>query len=232
MPASRMLRLLEALTAGAARRSEQRHWGNTRHRMGLDLFAVASEKRQDASAIDISVNMAEIRAAQRGDGEAFRSLVDQSQNTIALQMRRFSRDQQVCEDLTHDVFVEAYLSLQSFRGDAPWIHWLRRVAVRVGYRYWKEKQRSGIVQRLTDEQWQTVRGYGPELHHAFEAADLVSVLLEQLSPEDRLVLTMTCLDGCSMAETASRCGWTVTGTKLRAFRARKKLVELMERGLP
>lgn len=234
VPASRMLRLLEALTARVARRSELRRWGNSQHPMGIgiDLFAMASEKRQAESETDISVNMADIRAAQRGDGEAFRSLVEKSQNTIALQMRRFSRDPQTCEDLTHDVFVEAFLSLQSFRGKAPWIHWLRRVAVRVGYRYWKEKQRNGTVQRLTDEQWQTLRGIGPELHLASEAADLVSGLLEQLSPDDRLVLTMTSLDGCSMAETASRCGWTVTGTKLRAFRARKKLVELIERGLP
>ena len=234
MPTSRVLQFFEALTAGATHRSEHQHWNVTGRPVVLvtNLLAMASTNRHyELPACDVSVNMADIRAAQRGDSEAYRSIVEQSQNTIAVQMRRFSRDPQVCEDLTHDVFVEAFFSLHSFRGNAPWIHWLRRVAVRVGYRYWKEKKHNGTIQRLTDEQWQTLRGAGPDLQVASEAADLVSVLLEQLSPDDRLVLTMTCLDGCSMTETASRCGWTVAGTKLRAFRARKKLVELIERGL-
>ena len=82
-----------------------------------------------------------VAAAQNGDGDAYGNIVELHQSTIAAQMRRFSRDPSVIEELTHDVFVEAYMSLKSYRSDSPLLHWLRKIAVRVGYRYWKRRSR-------------------------------------------------------------------------------------------
>ena len=82
-----------------------------------------------------------VAAAQNGDGDAYGNIVELHQSTIAAQMRRFSRDPSVIEELTHDVFVEAYMSLKSYRSDSPLLHWLRKIAVRVGYRYWKRQSR-------------------------------------------------------------------------------------------
>lgn len=171
-----------------------------------------------------------IKAAQSGDGEAYRLLVREFQDQIAEQIRRFSRDPQFCEELTHDVFVEAFLSMRSYRGSAPWMHWLRRIAVRIGYLYWQEQKRGRKTVRMTEEAFENLQNASNSLQTAEDAAEIVTKMLEQLSLNDRLVLTMIYLDGCTMAEAASRCGWTVTGTKLRAFRARKKLAELIERG--
>lgn len=64
------------------------------------------------------------------------------------------------------------------------------------------------------------------------AAELVQELLAMLSPPDRLVLTLIYLDGCTMAEAAERAGWTTIGTKVRASRARQKLRDLLEGGVP
>ena len=201
--------------------------------MWIGIVAAASRKVSLASN-DIDEEHHEtatwIKAAQSGDGDAYRLVVGEFQDQIAQQMRRFSRDPQVCEELTHDVFVEAFLSLRSYRGSAPWIHWLRRIAVRIGYRYWQEQKRSCKTARLTEEDFEQLQNASNTSQTAEDAAEVVSKMLEQLSLNDRLVLTMIYLDSCSMAEAASRCGWTVSGTKLRAFRARKKLAELIERG--
>jgi DNA-directed RNA polymerase specialized sigma24 family protein len=82
----------------------------------------------------------DIAATLSGDGEAYRRLVLRYQGIISQQMSRFSRDASVREELVHDIFVEAYMSLRSYRGTAPWLHWLRKVAVRVGYRYWRSRK--------------------------------------------------------------------------------------------
>ena len=74
-------------------------------------------------------------AVLRGDGDAFARIINRHQAKIADQMRRFSRDPLVIEELVHEVFVEAYTSLKSFRSYAPFVHWLRKIAVRVGYRF-------------------------------------------------------------------------------------------------
>lgn len=167
-----------------------------------------------------------------GDGEAFRRLIRRYQGEIGNQMRRFSRDSSVREELTHDVFVEAYLSLHSYRGTAPLLHWLRRIAVRVGYRYWTRRKGRDEEFRLSVEDWRRLAGKLPPPEEAAAAADLVHSLLARLAPTDRLVLTLLHLDGCSVAEAAERAGWSTVGTKVRAFRARRRLAKLLERYQP
>ncbi len=53
--------------------------------------------------------------------------------------------------------------------------------------------------------------------------DYVVRMLEQLSPKDRLVLTLQYFEGADLREIAERMGWSISATKVRAFRARKRL---------
>ena len=180
----------------------------------------------------VELDSADASAASNGNQEAFRRLVMRHQNDIAVQMRRFSRDPGTCEELVHDVFVEAFLSLHLYRGDAPWQHWLRVIAVRVGYRFWKRNRLQKSAIQLSEHDWQCLRGESPSAQLATEAADLVYRVLSLLGESDRLVITLIYLDGCSISEAAARAGWTVTGTKLRAFRARKRLKAIVDRNSP
>ena len=170
-------------------------------------------------------------AVLRGDGDAFARIINRHQAKIADQMRRFSRDPLVIEELVHEVFVEAYTSLKSFRSDAPLVHWLRKIAVRVGYRYWKHQSRhagqsvslSSIEERLSQ--------FSIGEQASMEASETLGGLLELLSPSDRLVLTLIYWDGCSVAEAAELSGWTKANVKIRAHRARKRLGKLIEESL-
>lgn len=173
---------------------------------------------------------ADIAAAQGGDEAAFRRLIERYQATIGLQMSRFTRQPQQRDELVQDVFVRAYFSLNSFRGRAPFEHWLRKIAVRVGYQFWTSRQRERQQVALSDDEWARVRDASYEPSSASAAAELVERLLGMLAPADRLVLTLIYLDGCSMAEAAARAGWTTIGTKVRASRARQKLRDLLAGG--
>src|SRR5512138_3314402 len=83
----------------------------------------------------------DIAESLAGNGEGFARLVRRYQDKVVAQMWRFTRDMVVLDQLVQDVFVEAYLSLKGFRGRAPFLHWLRRIATRVGFRYWKSRAR-------------------------------------------------------------------------------------------
>lgn len=193
-------------------------------------MADRSEDASKALADVATVDVCDVAATRAGDSEAYARLVRRYQPEMVVQMRRFSRNQQVCEELVHDVFVEAYLSLHSYRGSAPWLHWLRKVAVRVGYRFWTRRAVNRNVVQISDEDWQRLRGDVSAPGSALEAADLVAALLDRLPPADRLILMLLYLDECSLAEAATRAGWTITRAKLRAFRARNKLKALIEQG--
>ena len=199
-------------------------------RLDTHCWAAVTSHSEDRTFDTVSeADTADIHAARRGDSEAYRRLIQRHQGAIAVQMRRFSRDPLTCEELVHEVFVTAYLALGSFRGDAPWLHWLRKVAVRVGYRFWKKRRNQQDI-HLTTEDWQRLQGASRSLTEDYEAAELFSRLLNQLSPSDRLILTLLYLDGCSISEAAARAGWTAMGTKLRAFRARNRLRTIIQRG--
>jgi RNA polymerase sigma-70 factor (ECF subfamily) len=165
-----------------------------------------------------------------GNGEGYARLVRRYQAKVAAQMWRFTRDAVILDQLVQDVFVEAYLSLKGFRGRAPFLHWLRRVATRVGFRYWKSRAR-------IDEREETLKennlnlsalSAAPETLTPSEAADTLYGLLGKLPPADRLALTLFYFEDCDVKEIAARSGWNRALVKVRLHRARKKLKSLLE----
>jgi RNA polymerase sigma-70 factor (ECF subfamily) len=181
----------------------------------------------DASADDRD----DVERTRGGDPDAYRRLIERHQDYVAGILWRFSRDRRDHEELVQDVFVEAYLGLSTYRRKAPFQHWLARIATRVGYRYWKEKARRKKVQPFSLEKWDRATeddGISSALEPE-DAASLLYNLFEQLSPRDRLVLTLRYLDQCDVAETAERTGWTKTMVKVQTVRAKKRLQNLVKR---
>lgn len=176
--------------------------------------------------------MADVRAACNGDEDAFARLVRRHQQPIAGYLWRFTHDRQRWEVLVHDVFVEAFLSLRGYRGEAPLLHWLKRIATRVGYRSWRSERRRRtreVPLASIAEPWS---GTVDQARATAEASECVHQLLSMLSPRDRLVMTLVYLEGHTMSEVAVLTGWSETLTKVQAHRARKRLRKLChERGI-
>ena len=168
----------------------------------------------------------DIAASLNGDGEAYARLVQHYQDQVAAQMWRFTRDPAVLEELVQDVFVEAYLSLKGFRGHAPFLHWLRRVATRVGYRYWKSQVRKRDREEALTETSLNL-AIASEALTPVKAAETLYRLFAKMPPPDRVVLTLFYFEECGINEIASRTGWSRTLVKVRLHRARKKLKGLL-----
>lgn len=190
------------------------------------LVSSATQKAARRGADDNTRDDRDIRDCLAGHGEAYARLVQRYEKQIAAQMWRFSRDPTVCEELVQEAFVEAYFSLAGFRGRAPFLHWLRRIASRVGYRFWKKKARETPAVSLAHLD----RAHLPhDPIRPADAGELLHGLLAQLPPADRLVLTLTYLEGCTAREAAARMGWSRAMVKMRSYRARKKLRTIAER---
>ncbi len=176
---------------------------------------------------DVSEDQEDIQNSRLGDSDAYKRLIDRYQDHVSSIVWRFSRDRLVHEELVQDVFVEAYLSLHTFKGKAPFSHWLSRIATRVGYRFWKQSDRQRRIKSLSPEDWKQVRGQMADDISAIDAAELLHSLLDQLSPRDRLVLTLRFLNECDVAETARRTGWSKTMVKVQTLRAKRKLEKIL-----
>ena len=68
--------------------------------------------------------------ARAGDRDAFARLVRAHQSRVRLQLRRLTRgDTALADDLAQETFVQAWLHLREFRGDARFATWLHRIAL-------------------------------------------------------------------------------------------------------
>lgn len=169
----------------------------------------------------------DVRKAQNGDEDAFRRIMERYQPHVSKLLWRFTRDKNTHEELVQESFVQAYLSLHTYKTRAPFEHWLSRIVTRTGYRFWKQHKRYSYVS-LQDNDWKQLPDGSPDSLTPRQAAELVHNLLAKLPPRDRLVLTLRYLDQCSVVETARRTGWTSSLVKVQTHRAKQKLKKLLQ----
>ena len=186
---------------------------------------LVAEDRQKTNA-SLAAELEDVQLSRQGDSDAYTRLIKQHQPHVSRILWRFSRDILVHEELVQDVFVEAYLSLGSYRKKAPFGHWLSRIATRIGYRYWKQSARRHETESFSLAEWDQLPDKSPDEMDPGQAAKMLHGLLAQLRPRDRLVLTLRYLEKCDVAETAHRTGWTKSMVKVQSLRARKRLEKL------
>lgn len=194
----------------------------------FDMDTTSCAHLADDPAAPAASEWGEVRRAIAGDGEAYGRLVRCHQQTIANYMWRFTRQRGPWEELVQDVFVEAYLSLRSYRGRAPLVHWLRKIATRVGYRYWKRRTRERAECRVPLDPDECPAPESDDASDPQQAAKQVHRVLHRLAPRDRLVLTLFYLEESAVAEISALTGWSQTMVKVQLHRARGRLKRLLE----
>lgn len=167
-----------------------------------------------------------VALVRRGQVERFEDLVRRHQPRVFATARRHARLEREVEDIVQEVFVKAYHKLDTWRGEAPFEHWLMRLAVRTCYDHLRSHQRnredsSGGEQELdllaTGAEIRPAQGISTD---AAAAKALVDAVLDRLPSAHRLVLTLLELEERSVREIADLTGWSVPLVKVRAFRAR------------
>ena len=178
-----------------------------------------------------AADVARVAAALAGDESSYLAIVEEHQPMVARLMWRFTRDPLKLEELVHDTFVQTYLSLPKYRGTGPLGGWIRTIAVRAGYGHWREKakdkDREVLNEQVALEPWNPQAHDVPEVSPEEAHRELYDALA-QLSPRDRLVLTLLYWENCSTEEAARLSGWSGSMVRVQAFRARKKLKKLLE----
>ena len=176
-----------------------------------------------------------IAAVLRGDIASFEPLVAKYSPRVFATARRYARRESEVEDIVQEVWTKAFQKLSSFRGEAPFEHWLMRMAVRTCYDFLREHQRSreSSFTDLTDPEhdWleQFVRAPEDAREDSDAARQLVEHLLAMLSPAARLVITMLEIEDRTVKEISALTGWSAALVKVRAFRARAEMRKCLRR---
>ena len=152
---------------------------------------------------------------------------------------RFFRDRSQAEEAAQETFLKAFAQLKSFEGRGSMEGWLTRIATNTCLNLIRTASRRPelVTAELNEDETDWLEKKASESagghHHDAEdkvvARDLAERLLEGLSPEDRLALTMIDGEEASVSDVAEMTGWSESKVKVRAFRARKKAREALEK---
>ena len=178
------------------------------------------------------------RQAQAGDESAFAEIVRRYSPRVFSVASRFFRQRSLVEEAAQEVFLKAFTQLGSFEGRGSIEGWLTRIATNTCLNMIRGAKRRPelTVSDLTDDeaQWLDQHSGGdgreqPSVENSVVATDLADRVLSVLSPEDQQTLLMIDGEDASIKEVAEATGWSESKVKVRAFRARKKLREAMEK---
>jgi RNA polymerase sigma-70 factor (ECF subfamily) len=169
-----------------------------------------------------------VEAALAGDDHAFAELASRHKGRVFGVAARFARDAAELEDICQDVFIQAYFKLRQYRRDSPFKHWVLRITTHKCYDYLRKRRRSGnnvSVDAMLESGYEPT---APEPAAPHPDLERLHAALAQLSPKERLVITLLELEDRSVQEVAGLTGWSEGNVKVRAFRARATLRKLVE----
>ena len=174
-----------------------------------------------------------IAAVLRGDASSFEPLIQKYSPRVFATARRYARLESEVEDIAQDIWLKAFEKLSTFRGDAPFEHWLMRLAVRTCYDSLRRHQRNRetAFSNFTEAEDDWLERFVAEPGSASEDADaaklLVRRILEKLSPPARLVIMLLEIEDRTVKEISALTGWSVPLVKVRAFRARAEMRKIL-----
>jgi RNA polymerase sigma-70 factor (ECF subfamily) len=174
------------------------------------------------------------RVRQR-DQIAARELVDHLYPLVIRIVRSHLPRRVAEEDLAQEIFLKMFTRLDQYKGAVAFTHWVSRIAVTTCIDQLRAQKRrpefrwADLSEKETDV-LDSVLTSDSEVpaNDALAAHELVTKLLGQLKPADRLVVQLLDLEQRSVAEISELTGWNPSLVKVRAFRARGKLKKLFE----
>ncbi|MFN7145897.1 MAG: sigma-70 family RNA polymerase sigma factor, partial [Myxococcota bacterium] len=173
---------------------------------------------------------------RKGDGSAYRPLVERYQNRIHAMVYGMVRDPEEARDITQNAFIKAYQNLASFRIESSFYTWIYRIAMNLAIDHCRKNKRrktsafdEAVASRDED-------GTIIELHQAEspqkalqrkQLHERIFAALDELSEDQREVVLLREVEGLSYKEIADTMGIPEGTVMSRLFYARKRLQALL-----
>lgn len=180
-----------------------------------------------------------IQGLRNGDENAFRFLVDTYQDRIFNTSLGIVQNAEDAEDVTQEVFIQVYKSIQSFKGESKLSTWMYRIATTRSLdllRSRKSKKRSGLIQRLFGDGNEPIYEI-PDFNHPGvtldrkENAAKLFKAIAQLPENQKIAFTLHKLEDLSYQEVSETMKTSLAAVESLMHRAKLNLRKLLEKEL-
>jgi RNA polymerase sigma-70 factor, ECF subfamily len=175
----------------------------------------------------------DVTAAQAGDDQAFRRLVERHSRGVFQLAFRLTGCEPDAEDIVQEAFLKAYRELRRFEARSSFRTWLHRITVNCAYDLLRQRPRHK-AESLDAAAGDDPRGGGIEpeadgasrpdrLAFGAEVQGRVRAALDLLTPTERTAFVLRHLEGRSLGEIGETLGLRTGATKHSIFRAVQKM---------
>jgi RNA polymerase sigma-70 factor (ECF subfamily) len=181
-----------------------------------------------------------VRRCKEGDEEAFSVLVRKYQQTVFNVVYHNLGYRDEVEDVAQKVFSKVFFSLSKFDNERPFFPWLYRIAINQCYDELRRRRRSRVMTftEMNLEDTSAIERVLNQPELRAESADdqrelleLLRKLLDQLPPPQRTALVLRDLEDVPYERMAEILNCTEQAARLKVFRARTRLREMLEKAV-
>ena len=169
-----------------------------------------------------------LQRIQEGETELFTQIADHYSRAIFTLVVRIVGSAEEAEELTQDIFMKAFENLEYFSYRSSFSTWLYRIAYNTALSFARRKRPTQIV--INERTMATIGDEQIEqMEQSFdqETIDALKRSIEMLDADEKALITLFYYEERSIAECAEIMGQSLSNTKVRLHRTRKKLYILI-----
>ena len=172
-----------------------------------------------------------IQMVLQGQQSAYATLVARYEQYVFTIAMRIVNNREVAEELSQDAFVKAYRYLADFKGNSKFSTWLYTIVNTTCLSHLRKKKDEAIL--LEEEKMVSIsdNSYGEKPSDRMEQRtqkEMLERAMKHLPEQDAEILTLFYQAEQSVEEIGVIVGLTTSNVKVKLFRARQKLKEILE----
>ncbi|GHT61054.1 DNA-directed RNA polymerase sigma-70 factor [Bacteroidia bacterium] len=164
-----------------------------------------------------------IQKVKAGDFRSFAPLVSKYRNMVFTIVLKIVENREDAEDISQEIFIKVFKSIQQFREDSEFSTWLYRIAYNTAL---SELRKRKLFLTSIDDSFISINEPVTEENNEDEMEVKLQYLdkaLKRLPPDDVFLLTLHYLEGQSVENMGRISNLTVSNVKVKLHRIRKKL---------
>jgi RNA polymerase sigma factor (sigma-70 family) len=164
-----------------------------------------------------------------GNTPKFSYFIDKYKNMAYSIAFRILGNREDAEEAVQDSFLKAFISLDKFRKDAKFSTWLYRIVVNTSLSKAKRRKPESLSIDSDYIDYENTEGIEDIFDGltSSERSEYVNFALDRLNVEDRLLLTLYYLAENSLNEVAEITGIAKQNIKMKLYRARNKMYNVL-----
>ncbi|NNK19254.1 MAG: sigma-70 family RNA polymerase sigma factor [Maribacter sp.] len=170
-----------------------------------------------------------IDRALKGDMNAFAFLIDRYKHMVFTLAMRMVKNREEAEEISQDTFLKVYNALDSFKGGAKFSTWVYKIAYYRSLDYIKKLGRTpklSPIEGLVENSIVEEKGILDKLEQ-IEKKGIIKEALQFLPGDDGILITLHYFEELSLQEISEIMEINVNNVKVKLFRARKRLHQIL-----